>query len=166
MSKSPIFLPITQPRGFSLTELLVVVSIISILASIGLPLADLAQKRSKEEELRQSLREIRNALDAYKKAYDTGHIVRIVGESGYPSTLDLLVNGVTDAQSPRGERLYFLRSIPRDPFAPPEVINDADTWAPRSYESPPDAPKAGADVYDVHSKSQLIGMNGIPYSKW
>lgn len=153
-------------RGFSLVELLVVVAIVSVLASIGLPLAELAHKRTKEEELRQSLREIRSALDAYKKATDTGHITRVVGASGYPPDLDTLVTGVVDAQSPKNAKLYFLRRLPRDPFAPDDIANDADTWALRSYESPADAPKPGNDVYDVRSRSTDIGMNGVPYQKW
>jgi general secretion pathway protein G len=152
--------------GFSLVELLVVVAIVSVLASIGLPLAELAQKRSKEEDLRRSLRDIRSALDDYKKAVDTGHIVRVTGASGYPPTLDILVTGVVDAQSPRGSKLYFLRNLPRDPFASDDIANDADTWALRSYDSPADAPKPGNDVYDVHSRSTEVGMNNVPYQKW
>lgn len=156
-----------QPaKGFSLIELLVVVAIVAILASIGLPLAELAHKRTQEEELRQSLREIRSALDAYKKAMDTGHIVRQVDASGYPPSLDVLVTGVVDAQSPRATKLFFLRRLPRDPFAPEEISNAADTWGWRSYESTAEDPKPGKDVYDIYSKSSGIGMNGVPYRKW
>lgn len=155
-----------QHWGFSLVELLVVVAIISVLAMIGLPLAELAHKRTQEEELRQSLREIRSALDAYKKAVDMGHIPRSIDASGYPPTLDALVDGVTDVQSPRNEKLFFLRRLPRDPFAQTEITNAADTWGLRSYESKADDPKPGKDVFDVYSKSAETGMNGVPYSKW
>lgn len=161
--------PQWSPRsgfGFSLVELLVVVAILSVLASIGLPLAEMAQKRSKEEALRGALRDIRTALDAYKKSVELGHITRRTGDSGYPPSLDVLVNGVVDAQSPRGEKLYFMRSLPRDPFALPAMEKAADTWALRSYASPPDNPQPGADVYDVHSKSTDKGMNGVPYKTW
>lgn len=153
-------------RGFSLIELLVVVSIISILATIGLPLAELAQKRTKEEELRQALREIRSGLDAYKKAVDQGHITRVAGASGYPPQLDVLVDGITDAQSPQGEKLFFLRRIPRDPLAADEVRKAADTWGLRSYASTAENPKPGKDVYDVYSKAEGVGMNGQPYRSW
>lgn len=152
--------------GFSLVELLVVVTIVAILASIGMPLTELAHKRTQEEELRQALREIRSALDAYRKAMDTGHIVRSADSSGYPPSLNSLVDGVVDAQSPRDNKLYFLRRVPRDPFAPVEVANAADNWGLRSYESSAEAPQAGRDVYDVYSKSQAVGMNGVPYRKW
>lgn len=153
-------------NGFSLIELLVVVAMVSVLASIGLPLAELAHKRTQEEELRQAVREIRSALDAYKKATDSGHIVRQVDASGYPPNLDVLTAGVTDAQSPRGSKLFFLRRLPRDPFASEEVGNAAETWGWRSYESTAEDPKPGKDVYDIYSKSSGVGMNGVPYRKW
>jgi general secretion pathway protein G len=153
-------------HGFSLVELLVVVAIVSVLATIGLPLAELAQKRTKEESLRVALRDIRSALDAYKKAVDQGHIIKKTGESGYPPSLMILVEGVADAQSPKGERLFFMRRLPRDPFATNEQTHAADTWGLRSYASTAENPQAGADVYDVYSKSTEIGMNGVPYKQW
>lgn len=146
-------------------EMLVVIAIISILATIGLPLAELAQKRTQEEALRISLRQIRSALDEHKRMMDQGRITKSVGDTGYPPDLETLVKGVMDAQSPRGERIYFLRSLPRDPFASAEV-GAADTWALRSYASPADSPQPGRDVFDVHSKSKDVGLNGIPYKQW
>ena len=152
-------------RGFSLIELLVVIAIMGVLASIGLPLAELSQQRAKEEELRRSLREIRTAIDAYKQLVDLGSIQRPADGSGYPPSLDALVNGVVDARSPQGAKLYLLRKLPRDPFAPAELA-DADTWSPRSYASPPDDPRPGRDVFDVHSLSNATGLNGIAYKTW
>jgi general secretion pathway protein G len=151
--------------GFTLMEMLVVVAIISVLATIGLPLAELAQKRNQEEALRHALRQIRTALDEHKRMMDVGRITKSVGDTGYPPDLESLVRGVPDAQSPRGEKIYFLRSLPRDPFAPPQ-INAAETWALRSYASPPEAPRPGRDVFDVHSKSEELGLNGVAYSQW
>src|SRR5258706_6997753 len=141
----------TDRRGFSLVELLVVIAIMSILASIGLPLAELSHKRAQEEELRRSLREIRSALDAYKRLVDIGRIARAADASGYPPRLQVLVEGVPDAQSPQGTMLYFLRKLPRDPFAPDATVEAADTWALRSYASSADDPQPGRDVFDVHS---------------
>ncbi len=156
-----------SPRhGFSLIELLVVVAIMSILASIGLPLAEITHRRSQEEDLRRSLREIRTALDAYKRMVDAGHIVRDVGASGYPPRLQVLVDGVADAQSPQGTKLYFLRRIPRDPFYVGDAVDPANSWGVRSYASSADDPQPGRDVYDVHSNATGTGMDGVPYKKW
>jgi general secretion pathway protein G len=151
--------------GFSLIELLVVIAIMGVLASIGFPLAELSQQRNKEEELRRSLREIRTAIDAYKQLVDLGSIQRAADGSGYPPNLDVLVNGVEDARSPQRAKLYLLRKLPRDPFAPTEGAA-TETWSPRSYASPPEDPKPGKDVFDVHSMSNGVGLNGIAYKTW
>lgn len=152
-------------RGFSLVEMVVVVAILAALASIGIPLAELSKQRSQEEDLRRALREIRSALDAYKRLSDQGQILKAADASGYPATLELLVQGVQDVRSPTRARIYLLRSLPRDPFAPPSVPAGA-TWELRSYASAPDAPRPGADVFDVRSKSDRVGLNGVPYREW
>lgn len=152
--------------GFSLVELLVVVAIMAVLASIGLPLAELSHRRSQEEDLRRSLREIRTAIDNYKRMVDLGRIARPVGGSGYPPSLEVLVEGAPDAQSPRQERLYFLRRLPRDPFAPTSIESASDTWGLRSYNSPPDDPQPGRDVFDVYSKATGKALDGSGYRSW
>lgn len=152
-------------KGFSLVELLVVVAIMGVLASIALPMAELSQQRGKEEDLRRSLRELRGAIDAYKHLADQGSIQRAADDSGYPPNLRVLVEGVPDARSPLGVKIFLLRQIPRDPFAPADTPA-ADTWSLRSYASPPDDPQPGRDVFDVHSKSSDIGFNGIAYRNW
>ena len=152
--------------GFTLVELLVVIAIMAILASIGMPLAELSHQRSREEELRQSLREIRSALDAYKRLVDDGRIERAVDGSGYPPDLAALVDGVMDARSPTAAKLYFLRKLPRDPMQPDLGIAAADTWALRSYASPPSDPQTGKDVFDVHSRSSATGLDGTLYRTW
>jgi general secretion pathway protein G len=153
--------------GLSLVELLVVVAIISLLASIGLPLQELVRKRNAEDELRRSLRDIRTAIDGYKRLVDQGNIARSADASGYPPSLEVLVNGVQDAQAARGQMIYLMRRLPRDPMAlMPSTMPPAATWGLRSYASPPDLPEAGSDVFDVHSLSEGVGLNGVPYSTW
>lgn len=157
---------IVKQRGFTIVELLVTVIIVSILASAMFPMAELAFQRTRETELRHALREIRQALDAYKKASDEGRILIKAGESGYPPTLEALAAGVVDAKSPTGEKLQFIRKIPRDPFFPESGVPSAQTWGKRSYASTAENPKEGKDVYDIYSLSDRVGINGIPYREW
>lgn len=154
-----------RERGFTLIEMVVVVLIVSILASAAMPLAALHQRRAKEAELRVALRTIRTALDDYKRAWDQGKIERRAGESGYPPDLETLVQGVRNATSAKGGRIYFLRRLPRDPFAD-AALPDAKTWGLRSYASPPDAPAPGADVFDVYSQADGVGLDGTAYRSW
>jgi general secretion pathway protein G len=153
-------------RGFTLVELLVTVTIVALLASAALPLAELSVKRTRENELRQALREIRGALDAYKQAVDDGRIPRKADESGYPPSLEVLVAGVEDARSPKKTRIRFLRRLPRDPLHPDPATPAAQTWGLRAYDSPHDEPQPGRDIYDVHSLARGAGLNGIPYRQW
>lgn len=153
-------------RGFTLIELLVTVTIVAILSSVALPMAEMAVKRSKEQELRAALREIRNAVDAYKQAVDEGRVTKTLTGTGYPESLDLLVNGVADAKSTARAQIYFLRRLPRDPFFADASTPAADTWGKRAYASPPDDPRDGEDVYDVYSLADGTGINGIPYRQW
>jgi len=155
-----------QARGFTLIELLVTVAIVALLASVALPLAELSVQRSKEQDLRRSLRVVREAIDAYKRASDEGRVARSVDQSGYPPTLGALVEGVADAKSPGRAKIYFLRRIPRDPFSDDPGAAPEQTWGLRSYESPPDSPGPGRDVFDIYSLSQGGGLNGIPYRDW
>jgi general secretion pathway protein G len=154
-------------RGFTLIELVITVAIVSLLASAVVPSAQLIYQRERESELRASLRTIRAALDAYKLASDTGRIKKDADKTGYPPDLQALVDGVEDAsRAKEGVKIYFLRSLPRDPFWPEATTPAADTWALRSYASPPDDPQPGDDVYDVHSRSARTGLNGVPYHDW
>lgn len=153
-------------RGFTLVELLVTLAILAVLATAVLPVAELTIQRQKEQELRIALREIRGAIDAYKRAYDEGRLQRSINSTGYPPNLDVLVEGVEDLRTPKRTKIYFLRRVPRDPMEPNPDLNPADTWAKRAYASEPADPREGDDIYDIMSRSAQTGLNGQPYSKW
>lgn len=146
-------------KGFTLIELLIVVAIVALLASIAAPLAELGYQRGKEQELRYALREIREAIDAYKRASDEGKIEHKADASGYPPSLATLVEGVEEKTNPEKTKIYFLRRIPKDPLG-------GEEWGLRSYASPADDPRDGKDVYDVYSRSEAVGLNKLPYREW
>ena len=153
-------------KGFTLVELLVTLAVLSVLALGALPLAELTVQRGREQELRVALQQIRSAIDAYKKASDEGRIVRAPDATGYPPTLEVLAAGVVDAKDAAKRRIYFLRRVPRDPMFADAGTPDAQTWGLRSYESAPEAPVPGKDVFDIHSRSEGTGLNGRPYKDW
>ena len=153
-------------RGFTLIELVITVAIVALLASVALPVSELAVQRTKEQELRRTLRQIREAIDVYKQASDEGRIRKSIGDSGYPKKLEELAEGVDDQKSPKKEKIYFLRRIPRDPLNADPTLSAAATWGKRSYASPPDDPREGDDVFDVFSLASGKGINGQPYRDW
>lgn len=155
-----------RAAGFTFIELMMTLAIMGVLVMVAVPMAQVAVQRDRERELRSALLQIREALDAYKRASDQGRLVQKLGESGYPKTLDDLVDGVPDQRSPTKQNIYFLRALPRDPMAADASLKPAETWALRSYASPPDDPAEGEDVFDVHSKSGRQGLNGVPYKQW
>jgi len=155
-----------QSAGFTLIELVVVIAIVAILATGLLPLSELANQRSKEQELHAALRDIRTGIDAYKQATDEGRVERKADETGYPPSLEILAAGVVNAKEPDKRKIYFMRRIPRDPFFVGPDVPAHKTWGLRSYESPPDEPKDGKDVFDVYSMSEKKGLNGVPYKQW
>ena len=148
-----------KANGFTLVELLVVVAIVALLASVAAPLAEMSYQRGKEQDLRSALREVREAIDAYKRASDDGRIEKSLDASGYPPSLSVLVQGVPDKTTPDKSTLYFLRRVPKDPIT-------GEDWGLRSYASPANDPQPGKDVYDVYSKSEDVGLNKLPYKEW
>jgi general secretion pathway protein G len=155
-----------RPRGFTLIELAITVAIVALLSTMALPLVQLTVQRVKEQELKAALREIRSGLDVYKLASDQGRVQTEAGASGYPPTLEALVVGVEDARDPEAARIYFLRRVPRDPFFPDGSVTASQTWGLRSYQSPPEDPQPGDDVYDVHSLSAGTALDGSLYRDW
>ena len=151
--------------GFTLIELVITVAIIGLLAGIAAPLTETVVRRGKEQELKTALMQMRDAIDAYKDAAEAGRIERAAGESGYPRTLEALVNGAVDRRSPAAGKIYFLRRIPRDPLADP-ARPAAQSWGLRSYDSPPDAPREGKDVFDVYSLAEGRALDGTAYREW
>ena len=151
-----------RSRGFTLVELLVSLAILGVLATMLVSVVQLQIQRTKEAQLRDALREIRHAIDDYKAASDDGRITKRAGGSGYPATLQVLVDGVPDLRDPK-RKLRFLRRIPPDPFG---LSGESSDWQLRSYASEASAPREGDDVYDVVSRARGTGLNGVPYSKW
>lgn len=160
----------SRARGFTIVELLVTVALVGIAASVALPLQTVIQTRAKESELKDALRTIRKGLDDFKAAADAGMIDRQTGASGYPQTLEQLVNGVPRTRSAmtgfNPHPFIVLRRLPRDPFATDPTLSAAQTWAIRSYNSKPGEFKGGKDVFDIASKSDKIGIDGTPYAEW
>ncbi len=146
--------------GVTLIELIIAMAILAILMSGILPLSYMSYKRSREIELRQNLRIIRNALDEYKKQVDEGRIPKAADDSGYPPNLDLLVGGVETSDAVP-VTIKFLRRIPRDP------MTDSGDWGLRSYNDEPGSQIwGGEDVYDVYSLSDEQALDGTYYRNW
>jgi general secretion pathway protein G len=154
-----------RARGFTIIELLVTVAMVSLMASIAIPAGELLVQRKQERELKETLRELRGAIDAYKRASDQGRIAQAVGDSGYPRRLtDLL--GVRDQKDPAGAQIRFLRKIPRNPLHTDADVAPEYTWGLRSYASSHINPQRGRDIFDVYPHIEGKGINGIPYKEW
>ena len=151
-------------NGYTFVELIVVATIVMILASAILPLAKVTAQRTREAELRRSLREMRTAIDKYKDAADLGQIGSLdlkVGSENYPPDLQTLVDGVTAANDATGRKLKFLRRVPFDP------MTRSTDWGLRSYQDKPDATSwGGQNVFDVHTTFDGTALDGTKYRDW
>jgi general secretion pathway protein G len=154
-------------RGFTLLEIVIALAVMSVLLTMAVPVLQVQAQRQRESELRAALRDIRSAIDAYKRAADEGRIARAPDASGYPPSLDALVQGVPDLRDPAKRPIYFLRRLPGDPMLKSEDgAAVVEGWGLRSYASSPEEPRAGDDVFDVYSRSERVGSNGVPYRSW
>ncbi len=160
-----MILSTSKKRGFTLVELLVTLTIVSILALAVLPLAKTAVKREREITLRRNLRMMREAIDAYKKLADERAFEFDEDTEGYPPDLEILVEGVEAEIEDEGEKvtkiIKFLRRIPKDP-----MTNSFD-WGLRSYQDDSDSDFwGGENVYDVYTKSPGTALDGSKYKEW
>lgn len=146
--------------GFTIAEMVMVAAVLAILAAAVIPLVHTTSKRTKEAELRAALREMRYAIDEYKRYSDAGLLPVDLGTDGYPAELEILVEGV-DIVGQVDKKARFLRRIPVDP-----MTGEAE-WGLRSYQDEPDSTSwGGENVYDVYSLSRGVGLNGVPYEEW
>jgi len=143
--------------GVTLTELIVVIAILSILAAAAIPAVKFEVKRTKERELRSDLWEMRRAIDMYKDVADLGGIQTKADSNNYPPDLQTLVDGV----DVKDKKMRFLRSVPVDP-----MTGNTD-WGLRSNQDAADSDSfGGQNVFDVYSKSPGTGLDGTKYKTW
>jgi general secretion pathway protein G len=149
-----------RQAGFTIAEMVMVAAILSILAAAVVPIVHTTSRRTKEAELRSALRDMRYAIDEYKRYSDAGLLPVDLGTDGYPSELETLVEGV-DIVGQVNRKARFLRRIPVDP-----MTGEAE-WGKRSYQDEPDSSSwGGENVYDVYSLSEGVGLNGVAYEEW
>ncbi len=148
-----------RERGFTLAELVMVAALLAILAGMAMPVAKFTVKRRKEMELRLALRQMRTAIDEYKRLSDQGMIPIKLGSEGYPPDLETLAEGVELV----GQEIKrkFLRKLPMDPMTREEE------WGLKSYQDDLDSTSwGGENVWDVYSLSESIGLDGTEYKDW
>jgi general secretion pathway protein G len=145
-------------RGFTLLEMIAVITILLILMGAAVPIMKVSVRRQREVDLRHDLWEIRTAIDRYKDAADKNAFQIKLGSEGYPPDMDTLVNGVEIAG---GKKLRFLRRKPIDP-----MTGNSD-WGMRSMQDDPQSDSwGGQNIFDVYSKSTGTALNGSKYKDW
>lgn len=124
--------------GFTLIELIIVMAIIAILASIAVPSYLTSMRAAKEAVLKEDLHVMRNAIDSYT-----------MDKEKAPQSLDDLVQA------------GYLKSIPTDP-----MTHATDTWVTSTSDTYESVDESEPGIDDVHSGSQEVGLNGQMYSTW
>ncbi len=162
----------------TLLELMVTLAIIFVLASIALPLSKMNVKRGREVELRQQLRMMRQAIDAFHRDWHRvgpqllGDLCKenqltckeVSSDFGYPVSLEALLevklSGEKATVSDLDVRRY-LRKVPVDP------MTQSSEWGLRCYRDDPDSSSwCGDDVFDVYTSSEETALDGTPYQDW
>lgn len=147
--------------------MLVTLAILSILAGVTIPYAEVAVKRNKEMELKRDLREMRSAIDQFHQDWLTGALPKWSGaasDDGYPKTLSALVTGV-ESSTP-GSRKKYLRRIVENPFGDTS-LSPENQWGLRSYSDAPDTQSwGGRDVWDVYCPGDGKALDGTFYHDW
>jgi len=147
-------------RGYSLVELAIVAAMILILTTMIVPVTRFAITRQKETELKFALRQMREAIDEFKRMSDQGLIPVELDTEGYPKTLEKLVEGVEIVGQVKKKK-KFLRKIPIDP-----MTGQAE-WGLRSYQDEPDTTSWGRqNVYDVFSLAEGTALDKTKYKDW
>lgn len=157
-----------RTRGLTLMELMVTLTIVSILAGLAVPYVEVTVQRSRELELRRALRDVRTAIDRLHDDWIAGRVSKHadgLSEEGYPKTLEALVEGVESAAA-KGGRIKYLRRVPRDPFAD-QTQPPLEQWIVRGYQDETDTKQwNGVDVYDIRSASDKRALDGSRYDSW
>jgi general secretion pathway protein G len=156
-----------RQSGFTLLEIIIVITILSVLTAAAVPMVRTSVKRQREEDLRLALREIRQAIDRYKEFADLNPSaipIALKTPTNYPKNLKVLVEGFapSNVAGTSGPKKKFLRRLPIDP------MTGRDDWGVRSYKDDPDSTSTdGEDVFDVYSKSDGVPLNGVgKYRDW
>ena len=141
--------------------------ILSVLTAAAIPLVRNTVKRDREAELRLALRDIRQAIDKYRRDYERSNgtmiPIELKTQSGYPKDLNVLVEGFIPANvvGTSGNRVRYLRRLPIDP-----MTGDKE-WGLKAYKDDADSDSwGGEDVWDVFSKSDQKALNGTSYRDW
>ena len=125
-------------RGFTMIEMLIVMTLIIILASVGMVQYRNSVRRTQEAVLKENLFRLRDAIDQF-----------YADKTKYPAGLEDLVSE------------NYIREVPKDP-----ITNSKDTWQTTPAEPDPNNPASSVGIYDVKSGSDQTALDGTRYSEW